>query len=279
MEIVCDFYHDFISFCKAELNSFGYSTDGKNEEDVDRMFWMVFYRIPSMRPRKIHTAKNFFCHSELEDGLKKLEGDVECGNLLKPYLSTNVDFIADKRFYDKLLSDWNIHHFHLGTTMQSNRFVDRTGNLLFATLDDDNFYEIAIMDHRDHWTEKDLLEIININWPELINKFVFKNISIQSNFTKDNIKKFRKKGIQSLVKLADGKVLAPLGGGYSTDGTPMDVIQKSDYMKIKLRKLKQDYERPDCKCIPENYKTGELLKIQAEFSCQDIFNPRFKFVK
>ena len=279
MEITCDFYHDFLIFCKAELNLFGYSTDGMKDEDLAHLFWKVYYRIPVMRPRKIHSAKTFLCPPEFENGLKNLKKAIVEGNSLKPYLSRRSDHIADEQFYDNLLSDWNIHHFHLGTTMRSDGFIERTGSLLFATLDNANFYEIAIMDHKDHWTEKELLETINSNWPELINKFVFKSISIQSNFTKDNIKKFRKKGIQSLVKLADGKVLSPLGGGYSTDGTPMDVIQKSDYMKFKLRKLEQDYERPDCKCIPENYKTGESLKIQAEFSCQDIFNPQFNFVK
>ena len=277
MEIICDFYHDFLSFCKIELNLFGYSTDGRTDEDVVMMFWKVYYRIPLMKPRKIHKAISFSCPPELKAGLDKLENSVIHGNSLKPFLSEGVDHIDNKRFYDNLLSDWNIHHFHLGTTMRSDGFIERTGNLLFAELDSDNFYEIAILDHNDHWTEKDLLEIINTNWPELTKNYSLNAISTKSNFSNNVMKKFRKNGIQSLVTLTDGKVLAPLGGGYSTDGTPMDVIMKHDAMMATLRSAEKNFIQPGCRCIPEIYNTRKSLRIQAIFSCHDIFRPQFMF--
>jgi len=275
MKIICDFYHDFLAFCRAELESFAYSTAGKTDEDVNRMFWNLFYRIPSMRPRKILSAKTFLCPSKLENGLKTLENAIIQGNSLKPYLSRRVDHIDDEQFYDNLLSDWNIHHFHLGTTMRSDGFVERTGSLLFATLDNDYFYEIAIMDHKDHWTEKELLETINANWPELTRIHMLHAISTRSNFSNDAIKKFRANGIQTLVSLTDGKVLIPAGGGYSTDGTPMDVIQNSDCMMIRLRNIQKVFEQLNYERIPDEYKTRKSLTITAKFSYENIFTPEF----
>lgn len=68
-----------------------------------------------------------------------------------------------------MLNDWGIYHLHLGTTIQSDGFVEQDNDeLLFARITPTKFYLINVMKHGD-WERKLIVEILHSNWPETIN--------------------------------------------------------------------------------------------------------------
>ena len=71
---------------------------------------------------------------------------------------------------DDLLNDWNIYHFHLTKRFREDGFAKRSDYQIFAWVTADCIYMIQIYPHKEAhlYTKKELLKIIEENWPELL---------------------------------------------------------------------------------------------------------------
>jgi hypothetical protein len=182
------------------------------------------------QPRTIQKSKEFICPPELILGLDNLERKIVTGDDLTPHLSKLV--CNDPKFKDYMLNDWNIYHLHLGINI-NNGFVERTDPVLFCMVTDKIVFFIAMKHHRE-WTDKSLLSIVYLNWPDLINPFILSGvISTSSNPTNEEICKLRKGNVMMIIEIAPGVVIAPPGRGYMTDGTSREVvIQRDNCMRM-----------------------------------------------
>lgn len=176
-------------------------------------------RLISKIPRTVHYSKELLSSSELpmfKEAVDNLESLSKNGSNLAPYQSRRL---YNLEFNDWLMNDWNIQHLHLGEHQLGERFCTSSESLLYAYFTTSDVYFIAILDHKA-FTELELVEILDNNWPVIIDQHTATGIvDVQYHFNSENIHQLRKGGVTGILKLNSGKVLMPLGGGYSTART------------------------------------------------------------
>jgi len=97
------------------------------------------------------------------------------------------------------------------------------------SVDNRSVYEIGIYHHGD-WYESDILDIIDANWPQLLDPVTVKGINIAySPKSKDEIKALRNAHIVSSVRLNSGRIVFPPGMGVASDGTSFEAVRGADY--------------------------------------------------
>jgi hypothetical protein len=139
-------------------------------------------------------------------------------------------------FDDMLLNDWGLHHLHLGTTLESDGFMTRTGPVLFVRFTDTIAYLVAILPH-GAWTRQELVLILHRNWPEAISRFHLKGLAgVEPQVSDDEVRQLRKAGVLVFLEIEPGVVYAPIGGGYSTLRTSINVVTDYDRIVSSLRR-------------------------------------------
>lgn len=235
MEI--DLYRDWVAYLRSELDAFGYNTTQMTTpESVVHTFLNLTKRLVRPTPRKVLKAKAFSCPSNLEAGLSEVERKILAGGDISTHLSR---LLRNPTFNDPLLNHWDIHHVHLGTTVESDGFVTRTGPVLFARFDDENAYFIDVLPHGS-WSLQRLVEELHDNWPESIRQFRLNGvISLARSVSDDDVKTLRKRNVNTMVDLGGGNVYTPIGGGYSTSGLSTNVVIQSDLCLSRLREMQK----------------------------------------
>lgn len=138
---------------------------------------------------------------------------------INPHLSKQI---LKPDFDDYLLSDWSIHHIHISNsrTNPSDYFYDRSDKLLFALVRDGIVYFVDVRPHNETnvFSNREILEIVDRNWPEITNQFVLDGvIGVTHNCNNEEIAIARKKGLNVCLEI-NGKVIAPMGLGLMTSG-------------------------------------------------------------
>lgn len=179
------------------------------------------------RPRRTHFS------SELRSKLGSLDGRyrtaieairsrVEAGGDLSEFLSRRA---ADAGFTDGLLSDFGVHHFHLGDSPAlGERHVERTDDLLFVFVQPHDAFFLDVRKHPNDgdpsdfgWSDVDFLNVIDSNWPEALKPYVVHGVEA-STVTDEQRRVLRRKNANVVTQVGD-KVIAPPGGGLMADGS------------------------------------------------------------
>jgi hypothetical protein len=169
-----DFFKDLARMVAVDLGRRGVKCEQK-WIDKDPVFLYAHYlefrekRIEP-RPRKVlvsdvlRASQKWFEH---EKALEALIRASERGDDLSRFQTKNT---AAFRTPDFLLSDWGIHHLHLGRPGPGGSWSTRSPDLLFVKLLDPS--EICFIDIRDHdsFTDFELLDIIDKNWPDSLSE-------------------------------------------------------------------------------------------------------------
>jgi len=195
--------------------------------------WQTWKRriIPSGK-RLVFKSTIFCCPSHLQHGLAELESTFTSGENIWPWQSKLIDRPS---FEDGLYNDYRVVHFHLGTYFEPSGYINRTRELLFAVVDSTSVYEIGIYRHGD-WYEFDILDIINENWPKLLDNVTMNGLDIAPCIrTREEVKAIREANIIPIIKLKNGRIVAPLGGGVATDGTSFESVRSADFWAKVLR--------------------------------------------
>lgn len=206
--IEIDLINDFENFLRSQilntsniLQEIKYESQLEEIEDVDelcRLYLNLRRRLIEPRSRKIVKSNEFNCPSHLEENLDELEEKITQGEDLTPFLSRELRRL---NFPDATLNEWGIHHLHLGGFKAPDQFSDGLNEILFAWITHDKIYFIQIMTHSD-WTNRDLIQIIHDNWPNLIAQFrigqYFEKISDEDRI------KWRRGGVSTSITMDDG---------------------------------------------------------------------------
>lgn len=201
-------------------------------------------------------------------GIERIEALARAGGDLNPNLSKGTE--QDK--FDQLMNDWGIHHFHLGTALEvGTNFIERTGPLLFAVIKADEVFLIGVFKHGS-WAKKDLIEILNRNWPALTGGSKLKGVlGLETSYTEDEVKKLRAAGVNVVSQLSDGAIIAGLGGGIATDGSNIGITVALDRMHQELR-----YAIERCHDDPNfvlSFMAAEMGRPVAEFRLVIVETP------
>lgn len=209
-------------------------------------------------------------HKAAIDNLEKLS---ELGSDVSPYQSKTIDRFE---YSELLLFDWGIQHLHLGTVQSGQQFSSRTGPLLFAMYKNTEAYFIAILDH-GKWAELDLLNIVESDWPQLLDPYTIKGISgISPIPTQEETLELRKAGVMTMQQLASGRILSSIGGGITTAKTSVRAMTEAQQLARLLHRA-EDAVIKDEQIIRKKIKatSGERIRLldlsltQATVACEE----------
>ena len=205
-------------------------------------------------PRTAYLASNLQASSKFTEHKTAVEAiiaAIEAGDDLTPHLSRGIKTAyvpqaqRDERLHrrsdlDLLISDWGLHHLHLTTEMESDGFVKRTGDLLFAAFTHGDAYLIGIYTHGS-WALRELVEILVREWPD--NSAVNASLSggkLVRSVSEEEHMRLRKGGVATLVEV-DDKVVMP-GLGMTTAGTPLRVTLRVNKIAWALTDLRENLD-------------------------------------
>lgn len=266
---------------KKEIEDLGFDTSKLvTDEDIFDTYCSYLSRLVETRSRKIHKADGFICPKDVEEGLAWLEDKIENGKSVNAHLNK----ATKTNKLDGLLYDWGIQHLHLGKKLDASGFVERTGFVLFAIFKADDVYFIDIRNHNG-WSDTDLLEIVNKNWPNLISNYRITGRS-EINPSSSTITKFRKKGINHIIKLSDGNSFIPIGGGITAAATSIhsrriliELIHKLGVAKSQIEKESRFFAKnlkPKGRAFRDRYKYVFVCKRKGDKICfYDIINNNY----
>ena len=172
------------------------------------------------KPRNVVLSKQFSISSENKKGFDRLKEKLINGEDVNAYLSKS-SIIANS--VDGMLDYFGIKHFHLGEIVK-NDFIKRTGEIALGLVTDSEVFFVVSKQHGkgygDIWYEKDVLEIIHKEKPNLISHCKVENmieISPTISDTKD-IKYYRNSNINGAITLDDGSTYMPFNLGQTLAG-------------------------------------------------------------
>lgn len=267
MNVQMDFVSDWQEINIREMQAEGLQFPASTSKDLLVIRYLNYERKKGgeAHPRKVHFSKEFACPPSVQNGLNKLVHVLENGQDISPYLSTRVDNV---NYLDGLFNDWEILHLHLGERPhpRNPRFIERTNELLFLILKQDNAYLINVFDHKVSWANKSILQTIQDNWPSLIEWCILRGISLERNVTMEEHFELRKAGINVMMELTDknGKsvVITPPGLGITTSGDSIQDVREYDRMVHAFRKVEQWAKQNISKIIPSGVPVPDPIQLK-----------------
>lgn len=226
--VEADFVRDLVQHFRKQISGLGYTVSDVNEvADLARRYLNVARRRIPQLPRQVEVAPEIACPQDSQRELAMLLDRARKGYDLNPWISKNI---GCPDFKDALLNDWGVHHFHLSSSIGADGFADRTRELLFAHVSPSHFRALIVMDHGGFASLR-LLEILHRNWPEITEMHRLHGVTGTAHpLTDGDVALLRRGGVQAIVELSDGTVLAPPGGGYTADGTSVEIVRQADQL-------------------------------------------------
>lgn len=240
IEVVANFYDDFIEILRTELANYGHPAGPSDSpKQIHRRYLNLLKRLISRTPRRTHTAREFRCPAEHQSAINDIIQKATRGDDLNPYLSKSIAKNAD--FNDLALNYWGIHHLHLGNALEADgRFIKRTGSLMFARITDSDFYLVGIFDHVTDWGDRRILEILHANWPDSIERFRLHGVhGLDTLPTSADHLHMQKKHLNLPLQLSDGTVYVPFGGCITRSGSSVDVAGRVSSEVIRILNLER----------------------------------------
>lgn len=225
-------FKDFADLARRDMATRGY--DVADVEGDDHAAVMMYLKIKRYavqpRPRVILKAAGFQCPPQHLQGLNQLELAIRRGEDLTPYRSKNVASAGSR---DGLLDYWGIHHFHLGAALMNDGFVERTEQLLFCLIHEEYACFLKVAAHNPSpWAEKDLIEVIHQNWPEVIGPYRIPNISsLSPEISDEDRKELRAANVTTFLDMQDGTIYCEPGFGNTSGGLHLTDLGRADHIR------------------------------------------------
>lgn len=274
-----DFLSDLVASVRSHMaKKWGAEIARINDGNILALFFDSQRRTISARARNIRAADDFNCPQAQENGWKALQNKIRSGEDIGPHLSTRHRSLFS---LDGLLNEWGVHHFHLGVRPHHQRpdYIERSGPVVFALVDETTFYAINVYDH-GNWEETSIIESLHRNWPEVIGSYRLRGITGEQLSALQR-RTIRKQRFQAAVTTRDGTVYGPIGGPISSAGTKLDSVCQADKWSAEIRNLQSRFEAELYKVVPlleQRGYAGEQV-VEAELQVMKdgyrVFFPRF----
>lgn len=271
VKLKADFEANWIAQVRCRMTeTWGTEVARIPDRDVAIHYFHSFHRRIARRARSLRIADDFRCPPGEEIRWKALQDKVLSGKDLNPHLSKGYRslFNADGRLnVDGLLSEWGVHHFHLGTEPDPlcPNFVKRSGPLVFALVDECAFYSINVYEHTDSGVFERLriVESLHRNWPEVIGKYRLRGVAPEE-LDEQKRRTLRKNGYQAAVGTADGTVYGSIGGPTSPSGIKSESVRDADIWACQIRSLQNGLQNQLCHLIPIFEQRGYAGEVEIE---------------
>ncbi len=205
-----------------------------NVREIACQYFNLTGRLIPRRPRHVIRSREFRCPQERLTGLRLIEHKMSSGGDLNPHLTTRLE---KTWLNDGLLSHWDIQHFHLGECMTQSGFVVRTAELLFARVTADAAYLLDVRDHGS-FSDQELFQALQSNWPETLDICrLSRLVALPVDPSGLDVAKLRAAGINSISQADDSHFYMPLGGGVTTSGVSVEVVELATRILVHLPRL------------------------------------------
>ena len=138
-------------------------------------------------------------------------------------------------------------------TRQRRRVVVVTSERYYSFME-----PVYVSDH-GHWEEVDVLNIVVSNWPELLAGCMVDGES-EIEIGDQEVKDFRKVGLNTAIKLVDGNSYLGRGGGYTASGNSNQAM--IDFLGFK-EALDTALQEMESEC-PDIDDTKTLFKMEGD---------------
>lgn len=221
MEFINNVLNDYSDYCHNKLIE---EFESYDLSKYDPIYWYQRYKYRIIDPKKwnLTEASSLSIPTEYLPAYERIKQDILNGNSLKKYQSR---MLKELDYDDDMLSHWGIQHLHLGLQVQSDGYVERTGELLFVFFKGANAYIIGVYNHKS-WCDLDIIESIHKNWPSEL--ALYKSNSNAPSLTEEQHKILRDKNSCCNITVSDGTEYMPPGVGVTANGAPITAIFNSD---------------------------------------------------
>ena len=248
-----DFVRDLVDGIRQFFDEQGIRHAGIESSDpVDLLerYFCCLDRTIVPRPRRVHCSAEFRATLEsLDDrygtAIETIRSRFETGSDLADFLSRKASDASSK---DGMLSDFGIHHFHLGDKHDPNHGdIERSDDLLFVFVQPQDAYFLDVRKHPKGsdpsdfgWCDEDLLKIIDSNWPEALEPYTMPGVK-GTKITDEQRRELRRKNANVATQVGD-KVIAPPGGGLLADGSNLRCKFQARRLLAEIRHIEQFIE-------------------------------------
>lgn len=267
-------FSDWVKIAKLELEQRGYSLINQDNESISIKYFNLLKRSVPVKKRNILKSDIFECPNSLKNGLELFQNKILNGEDIFSHLSTKLKNLDE---VDYLLYDWGIFHFHLGTELRSDGFVNRTGSLLFAFYDENNFYFLNVMPHGS-WSRQDMLKAIHRNWPKTIEQYKLKNnniIGLEHNVSDEEVVLLRNANVNVFIEVEPKVIYSTPGGGFVSSGHSYEVIENHLTNQRNLINFENSIKANPYEIIGENIsliKNEKLIFEMVKYSGKHYLN-------
>ena len=269
-EIKIDLKQDWVSMIEKEIVAEGLKIPEDMPIDNKIIKYFTYLRKKVLRgPLKVIKSKDFTCDEQYLPAVTEIERLFKVGGDISPYLSKWVDEFID----DLMFNDWGILHLHLGNRMEDNgRYIKRTGPLLFVYFFKDAVYFINVFPHK-RWTNREVLQMMYNNWPELIERFVFPGVTdLEIEYTEKEHYLLRKNGVTTGIPLVNkhGEKIVIMGPGMGIASSGDSIKDVMTYQNIHntLRRIeleiRDDFESLKEEIIKMNLTIPSILHFEFQ---------------
>lgn len=269
--IKVDFVADMRAALVADMVAWGHTVDASLPlAEVAVLYANLKRRRIEPQPRKVHVAADLIVPPARQAGYELVTKKATNGDDMNPHLSKTV---LKKAYYDDMmLNDWVMHHIHLGTApdKKTPALMERTGELLFAMVDSENIYFIAVGEHGD-WADQKLFETARHHWSHLFQEL--KGLTVNP-VSEEDTKALRAAGVFVVQAGPSGVPVLPRGGGYATSGRSLDVTRNADVLVNRVRTAEATFAAKIPAIVAEATRRG-LKLTELEFHL--LQNPDFSF--
>lgn len=266
--------------------------------NIAYQYFSVMHRVISPAPRRVFWSRELMekqksgkITADQITAINIISSTSLAGESLVRFMSTRVEFSDSE---DKLYSEWKIVHLHLDPNLSEKtshqtelvHFTGRTGPILFAYFDQDGLYLLDILPHgKAHptvWSNRDLVEILHKNWPNIIARYQMRNARLAANpqdsvATTEEIAEARKKGLSVMMVMQDGTTYFPFGGGMSNAGGNIQIVGRADALFNRCKSFLEEIKREANRLVDtlERAYGVKLSKLQLTLTLDDKNNPVF----
>lgn len=128
--------------------------------------------------------------------------------------------------------------FSSSRRFRDDGFVKRSNYQIFAWITDDCIYMIQVYPHKADflYCKKELLNIVERNWPNLLEPYRLKDIcSLNEQFDDEQYEQIREAHISTLIQTENDKCYGFLGGGYMSDGSSGEAVRNEFFWNNRLK--------------------------------------------
>lgn len=260
---------------------------------INRMIYnvrrMVF--ISDEINKKVHNKE---IPTEYIEALELFYSKFRNGDDITPYLSRRIyksklskykKSYQGKESRDLLLYDWGIHHLHLTPedVDANEKTSTRSEYLLFIKVKQNAVYFVDVLKHdTKEFANKNLIRIIDRNWPQLLKDKVLSDVKIKSEFTEEEIIRQRQSGKLVLYNI-DGKTYGLIGGGITSNSVSITYVRIADNIFNTLNGFEEyidKFKEEHSKCVFSNEVFNQINSMDYELILRgDTFVILDKFTK